>query len=130
MYKKLFIFFGILTFLLLVNNFVSAKPLKKRYSQNKDICQVVKDTIQGGGNPEEIIIGAIEAGVALDVVSRCAIDAGVSPDKIAQILEREGLLGLGYTPRSQTRGPRMIRVGFPGGRCHRCGGGFISPSSF
>jgi len=130
MYKKIFIFFGILTFLLLVNNFVSAKPLKKRYSQNKDICQVVKDTIQGGGNSEEIIIGAIGAGATSDVVSRCAVDAGVEPDKIAKIFEREGLPGLGYTPRSQTRGPRMIHSGFPGGKCPGCGGGFISPSSF
>jgi len=114
--------------------------LTKRYQEEKDICAVVKEAIrkginakevtkiciemghnaclvvrcavEGKGNLEQIIIGALEAGATPDVFSRCTLDAGAEAREIARILEPE------LSP---------AEIGLAGGSS---GGGLISPSSF
>jgi len=124
--------------------------LAKKYSQEKDICPVVKETITDGqdtkevtktciqmghdacivikcaieanGNLEQIITGALEAGTTPDVCSRCALEAGADPQELARLLEA----GLGYTP-ALAPGLASVEMGPPGGGS---AGGKISPSSF
>jgi hypothetical protein len=124
--------------------------LSKKYTEEKDICNVVKKVIKEGlntkdvtktsiemgydaclvikcaieaeGNLQDIISGALEAGVTPDVCSRCAMDAGADPLEIAKALEQ----GLGYSPPLEA-GLKTIEIGLPGGEV---AGGVISPSSF
>jgi len=112
--------------------------LAKRYSQEKDICPVVKNAIYEGlntkditkscielghdaclvircgieakGNLRQIILGAIEAGTTSDVCAKCAMDAGAKAGDIAKILEE----GLGYSPAGG-EGLTPIEVSVPGG---------------
>jgi len=51
-------------------------------------CLVTKCAIEAGGNLEDIINGAIEAGATSDVIARCTIDAGGNPEEVARILEQ------------------------------------------
>jgi hypothetical protein len=49
-------------------------------------CPIIKCSIEGKGNLEQIITGAIEAGVSPDVVSKCALVAGAKAGDIGAIL--------------------------------------------
>jgi len=51
-------------------------------------CLVTKCAIEAGGNLEDIINGAIEAGATSDVIARCVIDAGGNSEEVARILEQ------------------------------------------
>ncbi|MDA8079243.1 MAG: hypothetical protein M0Z79_09950 [Nitrospiraceae bacterium] len=88
-------------------------------------CYVVKCCIEGGGSLEQIIFGAVAAGATPDVVSRCCVEAGARPQTVAEVMQREELLGLGYTP---AEGAPPVVIGFPGG--DRGGGVVLSPSAF
>ncbi|MEW6586436.1 MAG: hypothetical protein AB1442_12600 [Nitrospirota bacterium] len=124
--------------------------IARKYAQTKDICPVVKQTINDGINTKEIckssielghdacvvircaiaaegdllqiITGAIEAGATPDVCSRCAIEAGADPKDVAKALET----GLGYSP-PMAAGLSPVEIGLPGGNTS---GGIISVSSF
>ena len=124
--------------------------LAKEYIAQKDMCMVVKNTINEGldtkevtkicietghdacliircaieakGDLGQIITGALEAGTTTDVCSRCALEVGADPQQLAKILEA----GLGYTP-ALAPGLASVEMGPPGGTS---AGGKISPSSF
>jgi hypothetical protein len=49
-------------------------------------CPIIKCSIEGRGSLEQILTGAIEAGVSPDVVSKCALVAGAQNKDIAAIL--------------------------------------------
>lgn len=94
------------------------EAVKTSINMGYSACFVIRCAIEGGGNLEQIITGAIEAGATPDVISRCAIDAGENPGEVARILEQS---------------PAIIS-GLPGGDR---GGGLVeeehevlSPSSF
>ncbi|MEW6052673.1 MAG: hypothetical protein AB1552_02635 [Nitrospirota bacterium] len=123
--------------------------LARKFNENKDICKVVKNAISEGlntkevvktcilmghdaclvvkcgieaeGSLEQIITGALEAGTTSDVCSRCAIEAGIDPGAVAEILET----GLGYSP-ALAGGLTPVEIGLPGGAP---GGGTLSPAS-
>jgi len=48
-------------------------------------CLVTKCAIEAGGNLEDIINGAIEAGATSDVIARCAIDVREKPEEVERI---------------------------------------------
>ena len=51
-------------------------------------CFVAKCALEGGGNPEQIINGAIEAGVKSNVIAECAIIVRGKNDKIAKLYSK------------------------------------------
>jgi hypothetical protein len=86
-----------------------------------DACLVIKSAVEAGGNFEQIIAGALAGGATADVCSRCMIEAGADPAKVAQALETV----LGYS-LAMGSGLSQIDIGLPG---HTRGGGFVSPHS-
>ncbi|MFZ2199087.1 MAG: hypothetical protein WAV13_15215 [Thermodesulfovibrionales bacterium] len=59
-------------------------------------CGVIKCAIKGGGDSKQVIEGAVEAGAAKDVISRCALDAGVDARDVAFILSYIDVPGICY----------------------------------
>ena len=150
MYRKIvipfFIFIILLTLPFICNPVFAEETLtdvlSKRYTEEKDICIVVKKAITEGintkevtktfigmgtnaclvvkcaieakGSLEQIIVGALEAGATSDVCSRCAIEAGTEVPELARILDPP--LGAGLSP---------LEIGLPSGDSR-----FLSPSSF
>jgi hypothetical protein len=124
--------------------------ISKKYREQKDICPVIKETILEGqsskdctkvsiqlghdaclvikcaieakGQIDQVIAGAVEAGVTSDVSSRCAVDAGADAAAVAQALQS----GLGYSP-PLAAAPESIDTGLPGGNNS---GAKLSPSGF
>lgn len=87
-------------------------------------CLVMKCSFDVGASLEQIIFGAMEAGISSDVISRCAVDAGARPADVARVLRRGDPPGLGYSDPPIT-GVTPVPTGFivtPKV--------FVSPSSF
>jgi hypothetical protein len=76
-----------------------------------DACLVIRSAIEAEGNLEQIIAGALAGGATADVCSRCMVEAGIDPARVALAFET---------------GPSQIDIGLPG---HTRGGGFVSPHS-
>jgi len=95
---------------------------KRSIELGHDACLVIRCAVEGNGNLQQIIAGAIEAGATSDVCSKCAIDAGADPRDVAQALQT----GLGYTP-AEGAGLNPINVSVPGGEP---AGGVLSSSGF
>ncbi|MBA4372837.1 MAG: hypothetical protein C0402_08220 [Thermodesulfovibrio sp.] len=62
------------------------KLVKTSILMGYSACPIIKCSIEGKGNLEQILTGAIEAGVSPDVVSKCALIAGAKNGDIATIL--------------------------------------------
>jgi hypothetical protein len=77
-----------------------------------DACLVIRSAIEAEGNIDQIIAGALAGGATADVCSRCMIEAGIDPARVALAFET---------------GPSQIDMALPG---HTRGGGFVSPHSF
>jgi hypothetical protein len=77
-----------------------------------DACLVIRSAIEAEGNMDQIIAGALAGGATADVCSRCMIDAGIDPARVALAFET---------------GLSQIDMALPG---HTRGGGFVSPHSF
>ena len=87
-----------------------------------DACLVIRCAIEGNGQVDQVIAGAMEAGTTSDVCSRCAIDAGADPAAVAKALQG----GLGYSA-PLAAAPEAIGTGLPGGNNS---GAKMSPSGF
>ena len=87
-----------------------------------DACSVIKCSVIGGGDLQQVICGALEAGTTKDVVSRCSIDAEADAREVDAILSNISEKGLCNVMPEK---PESIDS-HPGGRR----GGFLSPSRF
>ena len=101
---------------------MNAKEVTKRSIElGHEACLVIRCAVEGNGNLQQIMAGALEAGTTSDVCSKCAMDAGADPRDVAQALQT----GLGYTPAAAGLNP--INVSVPGGEP---AGGVLSSSGF
>lgn len=77
-----------------------------------DACTVIKCAIEGDGNLEKIIVGALDALTPPDVVAGCAIDAKAAPDEISSIFDRGIVPELCYIPplTADLRIPEIDRI--------------------
>lgn len=62
------------------------KLVKTSIQMGYAACPIIKCSVEGNGNLEQIITGALEAGVSSDVCSRCALIAGATAGDIGTIL--------------------------------------------
>ena len=85
-------------------------------------CSVIKCSIIGGGDLQQVICGALEAATTKDVVSRCSIDAGADAREVVAILSNISEKGLCNVMPEK---PEIINPPPSGTR-----GGFLSPSRF
>ena len=63
-----------------------------------DACTVIKCAIEGNGNLEKIIVGALDALTPPAVAAGCAIDANAAPEEISSIFDRGIVPELCYIP--------------------------------
>lgn len=89
-----------------------------------DLSVMIRAAFRERWNMESVIITVLEAGVLPDILARKAIEAGADIIVVAEIIERERIPGLAYTP-PETVGPGVITIGLPGDRYPP-----LSPSSF
>ena len=79
-----------------------------------DACTVIRCAIEGEGNLEQIIVGALDVLTPPDVVAGCAIDAKASPEEISSIFDRGIVPELCYIPPMTTgddlRIPEIDRI--------------------
>ncbi|TAN40916.1 MAG: hypothetical protein EPN25_06180 [Nitrospirae bacterium] len=84
-------------------------------------CTVVKASLSEGGDLEQTLLGALDAGASSDIIAGCAIDAGAKPQLVSLVLNRSDFPA---TDKSGDSGPSVSGGQLSGGR----GGRFVSPS--
>ncbi|MHB8882361.1 MAG: hypothetical protein ACYC69_12740 [Thermodesulfovibrionales bacterium] len=104
--------------------FNTRETCRTAISLGHSACTVVQASLGEGGNLEQTLLGALDAGAGSDIISKCAIDAGADPKMVALVLNRSDFPGSDKAGDWGGTGQGVGGGQWSGGK----GGRFVSPS--